>query len=60
MASWTLAINERPKGRKEINNQNMVARIAVRSCNDLIEAQLAEGRQAYVICVLIDELPQMS
>lgn len=50
-------INERPKGRKEIITKiwspNSRAQLY-----DLIEAQLAEGRQAYVICTLIDELPQ--
>ena len=50
-------IGERPKGRKDIITKiwspNSRAQLY-----DLIEAQLAEGRQAYVICTLIDELPQ--
>lgn len=49
-------LNERPKGRKEIITKlwspNSTAQLY-----DLVDEQLALGRQAYVICSLIDENP---
>lgn len=50
-------LNERPKGRLPIITKlwspNSRAKLY-----DLIEEQLAAGRQAYVICTLIDDNPQ--
>jgi len=50
-------LNERPAGRKPIITKiwspNSRAQLY-----DLIEEQLAQGRQAYVICSLIDDNPQ--
>ena len=49
-------LNERPKGRKEIITKlwspNSTAQLY-----DLVDEQLSAGRQAYVICSLIDENP---
>ncbi len=49
-------LNELPKGRKEIITKlwspNSTAQLY-----DLVDEQLAAGRQAYVICSLIDENP---
>ncbi len=49
-------LNERPKGRKEIITKlwspNSTAQLY-----DLVDEQLAAGRQAYVICSLIDDNP---
>lgn len=49
-------LNERPKGRKEIITK-IWSPNSMRQLYDLIEAQLVEGRQAYVICSLIDDNP---
>ena len=49
-------LNERPKGRKEIITKlwspNSTAQLY-----DLVDEQLATGRQAYIICSLIDDNP---
>ena len=49
-------LNERPKGRKEIITKlwspNSTAQLY-----DLVDEQIAAGRQAYIICSLIDENP---
>jgi len=50
-------LNERPRGRKEIITKlwspNSTAQLY-----DLVDEQLALGRQAYIICSLIDENPE--
>lgn len=50
-------LNEKPKGRKEIITKlwspNSTAQLY-----EKIEQKLAEGRQAYIICSLIDENPE--
>ena len=49
-------LNERPKGRKEIITKlwspNSTAQLY-----DLVDEQIAAGRQAYIICSLIDDNP---
>ena len=49
-------LNERPKGRKEIITKlwspNSTAQLY-----DLVDEQIAVGRQAYIICSLIDDNP---
>lgn len=49
-------LNERPKGRKEIVTKlwspNSTAQLY-----DLVDEQITAGRQAYIICSLIDENP---
>lgn len=49
-------LNERPKGRKPIKTKlwspNSTAQLY-----DLVDEQLSQGRQAYVICSLIDDNP---
>ncbi len=49
-------LHERPKGRKEIITK-IWSPNSMRQLYDLVEAQLVEGRQAYVICSLIDDNP---
>ncbi len=49
-------LNERPKGRKEIATK-IWSPNSMRQLYDLVDEQLAAGRQAYVICSLIDENP---
>lgn len=49
-------LNERPKGRKEIITKLWSPNSTVQLYN-LVDEQLALGRQAYVICSLIDENP---
>lgn len=49
-------LNERPKGRKEIMTK-IWSPNSMRQLYDLVDEQLAAGRQAYVICSLIDENP---
>ncbi len=47
-------LNERPKGRKEIAT-HIVNPVSSRTVYDSIDKQLMQGRQAYVICSLIDD-----
>ncbi len=49
-------LNERPKGRKAIMTK-IWSPNSMRQLYDLVDEQLAAGRQAYVICSLIDENP---
>ena len=49
-------LNERPKGRKEIITK-IWSPNSRPQLYDLIDAQLKEGRQAYIICNLIDNNP---
>jgi ATP-dependent DNA helicase RecG len=49
-------LNERPKGRKEIITKLWSPNSAAQ-LYDLVDEQLAAGRQAYIICSLIDENP---
>lgn len=49
-------LNERPKGRKEIITK-IWSPNSRPQLYDLIDEQLKEGRQAYVICNLIDDNP---
>ena len=50
-------LNERPKGRKEIITK-IWSPNSMRQLYDLVETQLVEGRQAYIICSLIDDNPE--
>ncbi len=49
-------LNERPKGRKAIITK-LWSPNSMRQLYDLVDEQLAAGRQAYVICSLIDDNP---
>lgn len=49
-------LNERPKDRKKIITK-IWSPNSRKQLNDLIEDQLKEGRQAYVVCKLIDNNP---
>lgn len=49
-------LNQRPKGRKEIITK-IWSPVSRPQLYDLIEKELAAGRQAYVICTLIDDNP---
>lgn len=50
-------LNERPKGRKEIITK-IWSPNSRPQLYDLIDAQVKEGRQAYIICNLIDNNPE--
>lgn len=47
-------LNERPKGRKEIKTK-LVNPVSAASVYDAIDKRISKGRQAYVICSLIDD-----
>lgn len=49
-------LNELPAGRKPIQTQ-LVSPISAARIYDKIDAEIAKGRQAYVICSLIDDNP---
>lgn len=51
-------LNERPKGRKPIQTKTWSPNSRP-GLYDLIDKQLSAGRQAYVICTLIDDNPTM-
>lgn len=50
-------LNELPKGRKPITTK-IWSPISRRQLYDKIDAEIAAGRQAYIICSLIDENPE--
>ncbi len=49
-------LNERPKNRLPIKTK-IVSPISAKNVYGAIDAEIARGRQAYVICSLIDETP---
>ncbi len=51
-------LNERPKGRKPIQTKTWSPN-SREGLYDLIDKQLVAGRQAYVICTLIDDNPTL-
>ena len=50
-------LNERPANRQPIKTQ-LVSPISAKKVYKHIDAEIAKGRQAYVICSLIDENPE--
>ena len=49
-------LNERPTGRKEIKTK-LWSPNSMKQLYELLDKQLEQGRQAYIICKLIDENP---
>lgn len=49
-------LNERPTGRKEIKTK-LWSPNSMKQLYELLDEQLEQGRQAYIICKLIDENP---
>ena len=50
-------LNERPKGRMPIKTE-IVTPVGVPKMYERVDAEIANGRQAYVVCSLIDENPE--
>jgi hypothetical protein len=50
-------LNERPKGRMPIKTE-IVAPVGVPKMYERVDAEIANGRQAYVVCSLIDDNPE--
>lgn len=50
-------LNERPKGRMPIKTE-IVTPVGVPKMYERVDAELANGRQAYVVCSLIDDNPE--
>lgn len=50
-------LNERPKGRMPIKTE-IVTPVGVPKMYERVDAEIANGRQAYVICSLIDDNPE--
>ncbi len=50
-------LNERPKGRMPIKTE-IVTPVGVPKMYERVDAEIANGRQAYVVCSLIDDNPE--
>jgi ATP-dependent DNA helicase recG len=50
-------LNERPKGRMPIKTE-IVTPVGVPKMHERVDAEIANGRQAYVVCSLIDDNPE--
>ena len=50
-------LNERPKGRMPIKTE-LVTPVGVPKMYERVDAEIANGRQAYVVCSLIDDNPE--
>lgn len=50
-------LNERPKGRMPIKTE-IVTPVGVLKMYERVDAEIANGRQAYVVCSLIDDNPE--